>query len=58
VERILYLVTEIITTSKQEEQYLQNLMELVSMITTLMEKEKSIQVCLISFAKNGAQNWH
>ncbi|QHO17749.1 QWRF motif-containing protein [Arachis hypogaea] len=58
VERILYLVTEIITTSKQEEQYLQNLMELVSMITTLMEKEKSIQVCLISFTKNGAQYWH
>ncbi|XLR49021.1 hypothetical protein S83_033681 [Arachis hypogaea] len=36
VERILYLVTEIITTSKQEEQYLQDLMEVVPMITTLM----------------------
>ncbi|XLT14838.1 hypothetical protein HN51_060528 [Arachis hypogaea] len=58
VERILYLVTEIITTSKQEEQYLQDLMEVVPMITTLMEEEKNIQVCLISYAKKGAQYWH
>ncbi|KAL4350916.1 hypothetical protein AHAS_Ahas10G0189800 [Arachis hypogaea] len=47
VERILYQVTELITTSKQEEEYLQDLMEVVPMITTLMEKEKSIQVYLI-----------
>ncbi|XLR49023.1 hypothetical protein S83_033683, partial [Arachis hypogaea] len=36
VERILYQVTELITTSKQEEEYLQDLMEVVPMITTLM----------------------
>ncbi|XLU35963.1 hypothetical protein S245_072029, partial [Arachis hypogaea] len=47
VERILYQVTELITTSKQEEEYLQDLMEVVPMITTLMEKEKSIQVHLM-----------
>ncbi|XP_057739227.1 QWRF motif-containing protein 7-like [Arachis stenosperma] len=47
VERILYQVTELITTSKQEEEYLQDLMEVVPMITTLMEKEKSIQVYLM-----------
>ncbi|KAH1110999.1 hypothetical protein AAZX31_04G112700 [Glycine max] len=47
VERILYQITELTTTLKQEEEYLQELLGLVPVISTLLENEKSIRVHLI-----------
>ncbi|XP_057457417.1 QWRF motif-containing protein 7 isoform X2 [Lotus japonicus] len=52
VERILYQVTELATTSKQEEEYLQELLGLVPIIATLLENEKNIQVHLIQTRTN------
>ncbi|KAK2385817.1 AUGMIN subunit [Trifolium repens] len=47
VERILYQVTELTTTSRQEEECLHELLGIVPIIATLLEKEKSVQVHLI-----------
>ncbi|CAI8595821.1 unnamed protein product [Vicia faba] len=47
VERILYQVTELTTTSKQEEECLHQLLPMISIITTLLENEKSVQIHLI-----------
>ncbi|XP_004499648.2 QWRF motif-containing protein 7 [Cicer arietinum] len=47
VERILYQVTELTTTSRQEEECLQELLGIVPVIATLLVKEKNIQVHLI-----------
>ncbi|XP_019431044.1 PREDICTED: QWRF motif-containing protein 7 isoform X2 [Lupinus angustifolius] len=47
VEKILYQVTELITASKQEEEYLQELVEVIPTITALLENEKGIRVHLI-----------
>ncbi|KAL2335882.1 hypothetical protein Fmac_010328 [Flemingia macrophylla] len=47
VERILYQITELTTTLKQEEEYLQEVGGLVPLIATLLENDKSIRVHLI-----------
>ncbi|KAH1128496.1 hypothetical protein AAZX31_06G297000 [Glycine max] len=52
VERILYQITELTTTLKQEEEYLQKLLGLVPVISTLLENEKSIRVHLIQTRSN------
>ncbi|KAE9593993.1 putative QWRF family protein [Lupinus albus] len=47
VEKILYQVTELITASKQEEEYLQELVDIIPTITALLENEKGVRVHLI-----------
>ncbi|WVZ01126.1 hypothetical protein V8G54_027195 [Vigna mungo] len=47
VERILYQITELTTTLKEEEEYLQELLILLPIISTSLENEKSIGVHLI-----------
>ncbi|WJX36467.1 hypothetical protein P8452_24341 [Trifolium repens] len=47
VEKILYQVTELTTTSRQEEECLHELLGIVPIISTLLEEEKSVQVHLI-----------
>ncbi|QCD95433.1 QWRF family [Vigna unguiculata] len=47
VERILYQITELTTTLKEEEEYLEELLTLLPIISTSLETEKSIGVQLI-----------
>ncbi|KAI9101437.1 hypothetical protein K1719_023919 [Acacia pycnantha] len=47
VERFLYQVTELNTISKQHDEYFQELLRIIPIISTSMENEKSVKVHLI-----------
>ncbi|XP_054810878.1 QWRF motif-containing protein 7 [Prosopis cineraria] len=47
VERILYQVTELNTISKQQEEYFQELLRIIHIISTSVENEKSMVALLI-----------
>ncbi|KAK7334504.1 hypothetical protein VNO80_26261 [Phaseolus coccineus] len=57
VERILYQITELTTTLKQEEEYLQQLLSLLPLISTSLENEKSIGVHLIQTMESNTTNY-
>ncbi|KAL5744268.1 hypothetical protein ACOSQ2_027384 [Xanthoceras sorbifolium] len=55
-EKILYMVTELVSTLEQEEEYLKELDTIIPHIPTLLEEEKYLRVHLLQAAEESREN--